>query len=73
MSNQPRTVKELKAYLDTLDQDMDVYFSTFDPHRGRQWYHTISTHVESISRDDLGFAVACKDGEGGNEYALLIT
>ena len=65
-------VYELRQLIDCMKADDEVLLGEFNAFRGEVTYSEPSMDAVSISRDKEGEPIECLDGEGGNEFALVI-
>jgi hypothetical protein len=66
-------IKELKEIIADLPDSMEVFNTSYNPHWRETSYEDPNIKTDSISRNSSCDPIECKEGEGGNEIALLIS
>lgn len=64
---------ELIAFLEEQDENDEILLYSYDSCAGKITYKYPCFSSESISRTDSNIPIECKEGDGGNESAVIIS
>jgi len=73
-----RTLKGLKVwelieFLENQNENDEVLLYSYNSRSGRTTYSYPCFYNESISRNAVNVPIECKEGDGGNETAIIIS